>query len=103
MTYAQEAAANGPLFIEAFYDACESFGGKDSDVWVPDVELINEVLVKHEVGYVVRPPRLELRDYIVPVVPVAEPPPTLTERTGGFHSVTYSTSTVTCLRTFMPR
>ena len=80
LTYAQEAAANGPLFIEAFYDASESFGGKDSDVWVPDVELINEVLVKHGVGYVVRPPRLELREETAPIVPVAPPPPTLTER-----------------------
>ena len=80
LIYAQDAAANAPLFIEAFYDACESFDGKDSEVWVPDVELINEVLMKHEVGYVVRPPRLEPRDCIAPVVPVAEPPPTLTER-----------------------
>ena len=79
-TYAQEAAANAPLFIEAFYDACESFRGEDSDVWVPDAEMINEVLAKHGVGYAVRPPRLEPREDTAPVVPVAEPPPTLTER-----------------------
>jgi len=78
--YAQEAAANAPLFIEAFYDACESFRGEDSDVWVPDVEMINEVLVKHGVGYAIRPPRLELREDTALVVPVAAPPPTLTER-----------------------
>lgn len=79
-TYAREAAANAPLFIEAFYDACESFGGDDADAWAPDVDMINEILAKHGIGYVITPPRLEPRENAVPIVPVATPPPTVAER-----------------------
>ena len=79
-TYAREAAMNAPLFVEAFYDACESFGGDDADTWAPDVGMINEVLAKHGIGYVIKPPRLEPREDAAPIVPVATPPPTLAER-----------------------
>jgi hypothetical protein len=78
-SFAQEAAANAPLFIEAFHDACASFGSEDEDVYVPDVDTINELLARHNVGYVVRPPRLELRGTDVEVVQVAAAPPTLTD------------------------
>jgi hypothetical protein len=77
-TYARKAAANAPLFIEAFYDACQSFA-KDDD-WAPDAEIINEVLTRHNVGYLIKPPRLEPRENAPPVVAVVAAPPTLAER-----------------------
>ena len=55
-TYARAAARNAPLFIEAFYDACRTFAGDDPDAWAPDVDMLNELLARHGVGYVVRPP-----------------------------------------------
>lgn len=78
-SYANEAAANAPLFIEALYSACASFGNIDADAWAPDADMINEVLARHQIGYVIRPPRLEPREDMAPVVVVA-PPPTLAER-----------------------
>ncbi len=78
--YAREAATNAPLFIEAFYDACESFARGDEDRFAPDVAMINGLLERHGIGYVIRPPRLELRGNVAPLVPVAERPPTLAER-----------------------
>jgi hypothetical protein len=79
-TYAREAAANAPLFIEAFYDACSLFGGDDPDAWAPDADTINEILTRHRIGYVIRPPRLEPREETTTMVTVATPPPTLAER-----------------------
>lgn len=79
-TYAREAADNAPLFIEAFYDACEAFRGDDPDVFAPDVAMINDILARHRIGYEIRPPRLEPREDAAPMVTVAVPPPTLAER-----------------------
>lgn len=79
-TYAEEAAKNAPLFIEAFYDACQTFSGQDPDAWAPDVDMINEILARHVVGYMIKPPRLEPREDAATVIPVAAPPPTLAER-----------------------
>lgn len=78
--YAGEAAGNAPLFIEAFYDACRTFGGDDPDAWAPDADMINDVLARHGLGYVIRPPRLEAREETAAPVPVAPPLPTLAER-----------------------
>ena len=55
-TYMQEAASNAPLFIEAFYDACESL--RKEDIAVPAVKIINRVLAKHDTGYEIQPPNL---------------------------------------------
>jgi hypothetical protein len=79
-TYVQFAAKNAPLFIEAFYDACKSYGGDDPDAWAPDPDKINEILARHGIGYVIKSSRLELREEAAPVVAVAPPPPTLSER-----------------------
>jgi len=54
--YARTAAANAPLFIEAFYDACQSFPGDDADRFAPDAGMINGILVKHNIGFEIRPP-----------------------------------------------
>lgn len=77
--YAWEAASNAPLFIEAFYDACESFAGEDSDLYAPDVTTINALLTKHDIGYVIEPPRLVLTSGETPLVTVEEGTGTLAE------------------------
>jgi hypothetical protein len=78
--YAVQAAANAPLFIEAFYDACRTFAGDDPDLYAPDATKINALLGEYEVGYEIRPPRLVLRETEAPLVPVAERPSTLAEK-----------------------
>lgn len=79
-SYARAAARNAPLFIEAFYDACRTFAGDDPDVWAPDVDMLNDLLATHKIGYAVRPPRLEPREYASTTIEVVPPPPTLAER-----------------------
>jgi hypothetical protein len=78
--YAEQAAANAPLFIEAFYDACQTFAGDDPDLYAPDAAKTNALLAKYDVGYEIRPPRLVLRETEAPLVSVAERPPTLAEQ-----------------------
>jgi len=56
--YMSDAAANAPLFIEAFYDACETLHHTHPDHAVPDVAVINRVLANHNAGYQIRPPDL---------------------------------------------
>lgn len=57
-SYMRQAAENAPLFIEAFYDACETLGKNHPDVAVPDVSRINRVLSETQAGYEIRPPDL---------------------------------------------
>jgi hypothetical protein len=52
----QEATVKAPLFIEAFYNACESL--RKDGAAVPNVRLINRILVKHTAGYEIRTPDL---------------------------------------------
>ena len=78
--YARDAARNAPLFIEAFYDACKSFGKDDPDAFAPDKAMINALLSQNGVGYEIRPPRLELREVAIPTIQVDEPAPTLAEQ-----------------------
>jgi hypothetical protein len=59
--YAGDAAKNAPLFIEAFYEACQSFVAEDEERFAPDAGMINDVLGRHNIGYEIRPPRLDLR------------------------------------------
>ncbi|MFZ0762028.1 MAG: hypothetical protein WAM69_18930, partial [Candidatus Sulfotelmatobacter sp.] len=67
----QRAASNAPVFICAFFTACaevaERFGANNA----PDIGIINRLLEKHGIGYVVDPPNLRLREAadIVPVHP----------------------------------
>lgn len=53
-----EAAKNAPLFIEAFYDGCESLAKSDPELAIPDLARINRVLVEHNTGYQIDPPNL---------------------------------------------
>jgi hypothetical protein len=74
------AADNAPLFIEAFFDACEDLRRRNRDWFVPDPTLINPILIKHGIGYDIRPPDLLLREHETQPVSVPERPPTLAER-----------------------
>jgi hypothetical protein len=56
--YMRDAAANAPLFIEAFYDACGSLQHVHPDYAVPDVAMINRILSNQNAGYLVQPPDL---------------------------------------------
>jgi len=53
-----DAGVNAPLFIEAFYDACEALRRTHPDYAVPDVSKINRVLSSHNSGYQIQPPNL---------------------------------------------
>jgi hypothetical protein len=53
-----DAGANAPLFIEAFYDACEALKRLHPDWAVPDGFVINRLPSNRNAGYQIRPPDL---------------------------------------------
>ena len=77
-----QAAENVPLFLEAFYEACEEL--RQRGLFAPDVVMINSVCQKHGMGYDLKPPALLLRDSASAIksepVQVVERPPTIAER-----------------------
>lgn len=73
------AAANPPLFIEAFFDGCEALRRRPGGLSAPDAAMINAVCRRHEIRYEIQPPNLVLRDEGDAVIPVPERPPTLAE------------------------
>jgi hypothetical protein len=52
----RSARSNAPLFIEAYYEACESL--RKEGIFAPKVQLINKILGVHSAGYEIRPPDL---------------------------------------------
>jgi|ERR1019366_7338477 hypothetical protein len=56
--YMGQAAANAPLFIEAFYDACESLANSNPPTAVPELSRINRVLFENGSGFQIQPPDL---------------------------------------------
>ncbi len=74
----REAAANAPLFIEAFYDACNTLGAKD--VAVPDLRIINRILARYDTGFEIQPPNLISRSAQSGPVEVPPEPPTLDQQ-----------------------
>ncbi len=74
-----DAATNAPLFLEAFFEACEEL--REKGLGTPDAAMINGLCERHEVGYVIRPPDLILRESLaVTTVDVVARPPTMAER-----------------------
>jgi hypothetical protein len=51
-----QAADNAPLFIEAFYEGCESLRG--DDFTLPEVSRINRILADHQAGFEIRLPAI---------------------------------------------
>lgn len=58
----QLASENAPLFLEAFYEACVSLTKDNPDLFAPDEGIINDLCIKHNIGYEIRPPNLILRE-----------------------------------------
>lgn len=56
--YMDDAAANAPLSIEAFFDACVALKNKQPEIAVPDDVMINRILAEHNAGYSIQPPDL---------------------------------------------
>ena len=82
-TYMRDAAQNAPLFIEAMIDACRSAHLFGEELFAPDAEMINRVLVQHGVGYEVREDELLSREGTAAVIAVPAPPTTMTENAAG--------------------
>jgi hypothetical protein len=64
----QDAAKNAPLFVEAFYEACESLRTHHPELGLPDLVRINRVLFENQAGYEIRPPDLISLNPHVPIV-----------------------------------
>jgi hypothetical protein len=77
LSYMRELATNPPLFLEAFYDACESFQNTQYDV--PDVELINDICREHGIKYQIHPPNLIKLGENEQVIAIPDSTPTLAE------------------------
>jgi hypothetical protein len=77
--YMSDAAANAPLFIEAFYEACETLRRAHPDYAVPDVGLINRVLANRNAGYYIQPPDLLSQNAQAPI-PVPDEPLSLDQQ-----------------------
>lgn len=77
--YMSDSAANAPMFIEAFYDACESLQRAHPGYAIPDANMINRALAKHSAGYQIQPPHLVSQN-IQEAVPVSEKPSSLDEQ-----------------------
>jgi hypothetical protein len=71
------AAANAPLFIDAFYSACQDL--ESQSIAVPDVHHINRTLAQCEAGYEIRPPDLVATRVHMPI-PVPEHKPSFDEQ-----------------------
>ncbi|MBN3958566.1 hypothetical protein [Nostoc sp. NMS8] len=76
-SYMQEAAINPPIFLEAFYDACESF--RNTQYAVPEVEIFNDICHKHNIKYQIHPPNLLKLSEGEETIAVPQSPPTLAE------------------------
>jgi hypothetical protein len=75
----RHAAENAPLFIEAFYDGCETLRANHPEYAIPDVNRMNRIFAENNVGYSIQPPNLISRN---PQAPIAVPEriPSLTEQ-----------------------
>jgi hypothetical protein len=67
--YMSDAKANAPLFIEAFYDACESLPEPSPK---PGVQRTNKVLTQTNSGWIIQPPFLIRLYELAEAVPVEE-------------------------------
>ncbi len=56
--YMHQAAENCLMFVEAFYDGCNSLRAQHPEFGIPDLGLINRVLRENEAGLEIRPPDL---------------------------------------------
>jgi hypothetical protein len=57
-SYMRQAAENAPLFIEAFYDACQALQKLTPEYAAPPLNQINRVLRETQSGWEIHPPNL---------------------------------------------
>lgn len=69
-----EAAGNAPLFIEAFWTACEDLKNRHPEMTVPDAGRINRILSEADAGYQLDPPMLVATRAHIPIAVPASPP-----------------------------
>ena len=62
------AGSNAPVFISAFWDGCAQIQTAHPELGLPDADIINQILYKHEVPFEVRPPALLARHPQTPIV-----------------------------------
>ena len=77
--YMRQVAANEPLFIEAFHDACQTLNKTYPDIAIPDWNWINRLLTENGAKFEIQPPNLILRNPHAAVA-VAERPASLDEQ-----------------------
>lgn len=77
-SYMDQAAANVPLFIEAFFDGCEAL--RRDGVAVPDLGLVNRLIAESEVQYRIEPPALVYVGEAVGPVAIGDVAPSLGEQ-----------------------
>ena len=78
--YMEYAAKNAPMFIEAFYDACEDLTEEHSNIPAPDVQIINRILAKHNSKYQIQEPNVLVADKPHIVTPLKEIPLSLDQQ-----------------------
>lgn len=66
-----EAGDNAPLFIATLHRACDEV--RQLGAMVPDVDALNRVLLTHEAGFVISPPRIVRSDTETSGLPVRSP------------------------------
>ena len=79
-TQMEIASSNPPIFIEAFYNACEALNLKNDGTYAPDTKIINKVLTENNVEFYIEfsdPPELRLRDNEAVLVEEPEMAPSL--------------------------
>lgn len=72
----EQASENAPVFIEAFWDACEDLRTRNPAMVLPDPARINRVLLDADAGYQLDPPMLVATRVHIPIS-VPEAPPSL--------------------------
>lgn len=72
----ERAAANAPVFIEAFWDACQELRARHPAMVIPDAGRINRILADADAGYQLDPPMLVATRVHIPIT-VPDAPPSL--------------------------
>jgi hypothetical protein len=85
------AAANAPLFIDAFYTACEKLRASNPDLPIPDVKRINRILADNGAAYQIRDSEL-VATRVHEAIAVPEEAPTLDEQAHAFIDEALATS-----------
>ena len=73
------AEANAPLFIDAFFTACEKLRANNPGLPIPDAKRVNRILAEHEAGYQIRNTEL-IATRVHEKIEIPPNPPTLDQQ-----------------------